>query len=416
MASRPRRSAATKANESISVHAKWADASERSERSTMSSRRSGRTSGAGASRDLPSSPDESVTVKTTSRSTRGANRRSDRFDGGEIVHGTRNRGGRKNYVIDSSPDEEEEEDAEGDDVEDADEDAEGDMEVDAEGDDIDAEGEEDAEGDIDMDAPVISRTIRVSQPAPRSAAKVAASKMAIGEDEEDEDEDDDDELSDPVDSDEGEQTMGFGDETMADEDAEGEEIEVAGEDEEEEEEEEEDEDEVEEGDEDAEGEEVGNAEAESDGGTREGTPDLTKMTKRQRARFEEEPQEYMKLSDEVQVKKHFTAEELSMRRQEMARRRRNLSEKRNEEVKMETINKLLKKQAPKINRKAAAAAARADSPTEELYRPDPTLIRWVNNKNGSRVSVPADIMTGPAGQVFSKGGGLASGKMVEEVA
>ncbi|KAH0600655.1 hypothetical protein MHUMG1_01653 [Metarhizium humberi] len=415
MVSRPRRSAATKANESISVHAKWADASERSERSTMTSRRSGRTSGAGASRDLPSSPDESVTVKTTSRSTRGANRRSDRFDGGEIVHGTRNRGGRKNYVIDSSPDEEEE-DAEGDDVEEADEDAEGDMEVDAEGDDIDAEGEEDAEGDIDMDAPVVSRTIRVSQPAPRSAAKVAASKMAIGEDEEDEDDDDDDELSDPVDSDEGEQTMGFGDETMADEDAEGEEIEVAGEDEEEEEEEEEEEDEVEEGDEDAEGEEVGNAEAESDGGTREGTPDLTKMTKRQRARFEEEPQEYMKLSDEVQVKKHFTAEELSMRRQEMARRRRNLSEKRNEEVKMETINKLLKKQAPKINRKAAAAAARADSPTEELYRPDPTLIRWVNNKNGSRVSVPADIMTGPAGQVFSKGGGLASGKMVEEVA
>lgn len=37
---------------------------------------------------------------------------------------------------------------------------------------------------------------------------------------------------------------------------------------------------------------------------------------------------------EIQVKKVFTAEELSMRRQEMARRRRNLSEKRNEEVKV----------------------------------------------------------------------------------
>lgn len=35
----------------------------------------------------------------------------------------------------------------------------------------------------------------------------------------------------------------------------------------------------------------------------------------------------------MQAKKHFTAEELSMRRAEMARRRRNLSEKRNEEVK-----------------------------------------------------------------------------------
>jgi D-ribose pyranose/furanose isomerase RbsD len=40
------------------------------------------------------------------------------------------------------------------------------------------------------------------------------------------------------------------------------------------------------------------------------------------------------LITEIQVKKVFTAEELSMRRQEMARRRRNLSEKRNEEVKV----------------------------------------------------------------------------------
>ncbi|OAQ71123.1 PAPA-1-like conserved region family protein [Pochonia chlamydosporia 170] len=421
MASRPRRSAAARANESISVHAKWADTSERSDRSTMASRRSGRASGASALRDLPSSPDESVTVKTSSRATRGANRRSDRFDGGEIVHGTRNRGGRKNYVIDSSPDDDEEEeeegeeeDAEGEDIEDVDADAEGEeMEVDAEGDDVDAEGEEDAEGDINMDLPTGPRaghTIRVSQPAPRSAAKAAASKMAAEDedDEEDDDDDDDDELSDPMDSDEGDQTMAFGDETMADEDAEGEEIEVAGEDDEEEEEEEEEED--------AEGEEVGDAEADSDEGTREGTPDLTKMTKRQRARFEEEPQEYMKLSDEVQVKKHFTAEELSMRRQEMARRRRNLSEKRTEEVKMETINKLLKKQAPKINRKAAAAAARADSPSEETQKADPTLIRWVNNRSGSKLSVPEDIIAGPAGQVFSKGNSLASGKMVQEVA
>lgn len=39
------------------------------------------------------------------------------------------------------------------------------------------------------------------------------------------------------------------------------------------------------------------------------------------------------IATEVQAKKVFTAEELSMRRAEMARRRRNLSEKRNEEVK-----------------------------------------------------------------------------------
>jgi len=37
---------------------------------------------------------------------------------------------------------------------------------------------------------------------------------------------------------------------------------------------------------------------------------------------------------EVQAKKTFTAEELTMRRAEMAKRRRNLSDKRNEEVKV----------------------------------------------------------------------------------
>jgi Ino eighty subunit 2 len=37
---------------------------------------------------------------------------------------------------------------------------------------------------------------------------------------------------------------------------------------------------------------------------------------------------------EVQVKKHLTAEEHAMRRAEMARRRKNLSEKRNEEEKV----------------------------------------------------------------------------------
>lgn len=37
---------------------------------------------------------------------------------------------------------------------------------------------------------------------------------------------------------------------------------------------------------------------------------------------------------EPQIKKHLTAEEHAMRRAEMARRRKNLSEKRNEEEKV----------------------------------------------------------------------------------
>ncbi|KAF5667575.1 hypothetical protein FHETE_5633 [Fusarium heterosporum] len=400
MSSRPRRSAATKANEVISVHARWADSPERSERS-MSSRRSGRASGVSVSRDGPSSPGGdrhlSLTVKVPSNRLRQATRGDRGFSGGEIVSGKRNRGAKKSYVVDSSPDEDEEEEEEAEiEVEEEDDD---DM-------DVDAEGEEDADGDIDMDlAPptiTVSKPVR-SKPAPRaSAAKVIQ-----------DDEDDDDDLSDPVDSDAGDETMGFGNGTMADdddddedEDAEGEEIEVAGP-EIDDEEDEEDDDEDEEEDE-AEG-------VEDDDDDEEGNPDesidLTKMTKRQRARFEDDnAHQYMKLSDEVQAKKVFTAEELSMRRQEMARRRRNLSEKRNEEVKMETINKLLKKQAPKVNRKAAAGGS------EDANKPHPVFVRWVSNKNGVRAAVTEEMLDSPAGDVFKPTSRLPTGKMVQEVA
>ncbi|RGP66465.1 hypothetical protein FLONG3_8902 [Fusarium longipes] len=386
---RPRRTAATKANETISVHARLADSPERSERS-MSSRRSGRASGVSISRDGPSSPGGdrhlSLTVKLPSNKLRQATRGDRGFEGGEIVSGKRNRGAKKSYVVDSSPDEDEEEEEEEAEIEVEEEDEDDDM-------DVDAEGEEDAEGDIEMD--LAPPTITVSKPARSKPAPRASAAKIIRDDD-----DDDDDLSDPADSDMGDETMGFGDETMADdgdEDAEGEEIEVAGqegdEDEDEEEEEEDDEDDEE--------------------GNPDESIDLTKMTKRQRARFEDENEhQYMKLSDEVQAKKVFTAEELSMRRQEMARRRRNLSEKRNEEVKMETINKLLKKQAPKVNRKAAGGGAS----TEEANRPDPVFIRWVSNKGGVRVAVTEEMLDSPAGKVFGPRNTKPAGKMVQEVA
>ncbi|CAG7563535.1 unnamed protein product [Fusarium equiseti] len=393
MSSRPRRSAATKANETISVHARLADSPERSERS-MSSRRSGRASGVSVSRDDPSSPGGdrhlSLTVKVPSSKLRQATRGDRGFEGGQIVSGKRNRGAKKSYVVDSSPDEDEEEEEEAEiEVEEEDDD---DM-------DVDAEGEEDAEGDIEMD--LAPPTITVSKPA-RSKPAPRASAAKIIQD----DDDDDDDLSDPADSDMGDETMGFGDETMADdddEDAEGEEIEVAGQEGDEDEDEEE--------------EEEGDGGEDDDEDDEDGNPDesidLTKMTKRQRARFEDEKEhQYMKLSDEVQAKKVFTAEELSMRRQEMARRRRNLSEKRNEEVKMETINKLLKKQAPKINRKAAAGAGAS---AEEANRPDPVFVRWVSNKSGVRVAVTEEMLDSPAGQVFGSPK-PSSAKMVQEVA
>lgn len=69
-------------------------------------------------------------------------------------------------------------------------------------------------------------------------------------------------------------------------------------------------------------------------GSRSVTPDLSKLTRRQRGQFEDEPGGLMALSNEAQKKKHLTAEEHAMRRAEMARRRKNLSEKRNEEEKV----------------------------------------------------------------------------------
>lgn len=75
--------------------------------------------------------------------------------------------------------------------------------------------------------------------------------------------------------------------------------------------------------------------SELEGADGDATPDMTKLTRRQRAAYEEEvDNSLMALSNEAQKKKHLTAEEHAMRRAEMARRRKNLSEKRNEEEKV----------------------------------------------------------------------------------
>jgi Ino eighty subunit 2 len=243
----------------------------------MSSRRSGRTSGPSIDVRADSfldDEDEPMPASTKQRqAARGSNRgRPDPFEGGEIIHGKRDRGGKKSYVVESSPDddeddEDEEEEAqievvddEDEDMEDAEEDAEGEEEVDM-----------DAEGDVDMDIPAPSSgpTIKIS----RNAAKPSTTR---NQNEEEDEDDDDDDLSDPGDSDAGDQTLGFGDETGLgeDEDAEGDEIEVAGE----------------------MGDRTQGGDSDDDG-SQDGEVDLGKMTKRQRARFEDGPQDFMKLSD-----------------------------------------------------------------------------------------------------------------------
>jgi Ino eighty subunit 2 len=79
---------------------------------------------------------------------------------------------------------------------------------------------------------------------------------------------------------------------------------------------------------------------------------------------------------------------------------------------METINKLLKKQTPKTNRKAQALDN--ETPEDEFPRADPVFVRWVSNSQGVCVAVPEEMLGGPAGRVFITGG-LTRGKMVEEV-
>lgn len=104
----------------------------------------------------------------------------------------------------------------------------------------------------------------------------------------------------------------------------------------------------------------------------------------------------------MKQKKILSAEEHAMRRTEMARRRKNLSEQRNEEEKMETINKLLKKQAPKQQRRAAGLRNEADAGVgtpgsqggDEPDRPRKTYVRWVSNAAGLRVGVPEEWLGG----------------------
>jgi len=110
-----------------------------------------------------------------------------------------------------------------------------------------------------------------------------------------------------------------------------------------------------------------------------------------------------------------------MRRAEMARRRKNLSEKRNEEEKMDTINRLLKKQAPKRRGKISAAEIAAQnaegskggskagdnaSPAEyemEVEKANPVFARWVSGREGSRVGVPVEWEGSGVGKVFGSG-------------
>ncbi|KAK0269168.1 hypothetical protein LTR35_010861 [Friedmanniomyces endolithicus] len=185
-------------------------------------------------------------------------------------------------------------------------------------------------------------------------------------------------------------------------------------------------------------------------GSRNATPDLSKLTARQRGLYVQEDVAgstvesagLMALSNEALKKKHFTDEEHAMRRQEMARRRKNLSDRRNEEEKMETINKLLlKKSNPKRRSRAEIIAAQyaeavagqtsrgtpgllsledggVGGEAETIERAEPWFTRYVMDSRGARLGVPGEWAGAPVGEVFWGTGGVGGRgrrRMVEEV-
>lgn len=87
---------------------------------------------------------------------------------------------------------------------------------------------------------------------------------------------------------------------------------------------------------------------------------------------------------------------------------------------MDTINRLLKKQAPKRRGKLSAAeisanaAAHEDLGSEvEAEKPNAVYVRWVSNRQGCRVGVPGEWLAGPAGRVFGGEGGGSGIEIVE---
>ena len=192
----------------------------------------------------------------------------DSLGGAEVVSGPRKSRSKKAIVDESSEEDDEDEDAEGD-VDDEE------LDDDAEGDDDD---EEDADGDVDMED-VYDKPLPIpSAPKPpvtkpkvtirRAEAASAAKSVEPGEME---DEDEDEELSD-IESQDEEQADELGEDEEGGEDEVGDEEDAEGD------------DDIESGD-------------ETPMGSRGGTPDLSKLTRRQRAAYEEMDGSLMALSN-----------------------------------------------------------------------------------------------------------------------
>ena len=79
---------------------------------------------------------------------------------------------------------------------------------------------------------------------------------------------------------------------------------------------------------------------------------------------------------------------------------------------MDTINKLLKKQAPKQRGRSRLIESGASTtgagditpniPESASEKPDPVFVRWISSTKGSLVGVPQEWSGTPFGQVFER--------------
>ncbi|KAI9278910.1 PAPA-1-like conserved region-domain-containing protein [Phascolomyces articulosus] len=120
------------------------------------------------------------------------------------------------------------------------------------------------------------------------------------------------------------------------------------------------------------------------------------LTKRQRAKLENNgSEEFLELPMESMKKKHLTEEEQTLKRSEVARRRKNQSIERAEKDKQDTINRLLKKQASKSRRiikdDGTDEKESGTSTRRVALVKDPNALQYVSTPKGNFLSIPTSI-------------------------
>ncbi|CCG82561.1 Putative uncharacterized protein [Taphrina deformans PYCC 5710] len=133
--------------------------------------------------------------------------------------------------------------------------------------------------------------------------------------------------------------------------------------------------------------------------------DTSKKTARQKAKETgaADHLEFLPIDRMSKLKPVLTEEELALKKSENARKRKNQTEKKLDEEKQETINRLLNKQAGKrkgaVKQLTAADTAGLEEAEEASQvqvrktRPVPLgMIRYVSNKDGATLGVPKELV------------------------